>query len=102
MEPRLISRGKWTEAFLAGGYSGASMEPRLISRGKLDSHDPLPQITTCFNGAAADQPRKDALGHYVVILRAGASMEPRLISRGKLLGDGDLNPKTAKLQWSRG
>ncbi len=58
-----------------------SMGPRRISRGNISATVPCPPASTTFNGAAADQPRKRALGRDGEPARA-TSMGPRRISRG--------------------
>jgi len=131
MGPRLFSRGKvgyvgddrrtgplqWGRGCSAaesaagavrnGGLVRASMGPRLFSRGKSMPRDSARQTWTCFNGAAAVQPRKAHRASRSSSTRSGfngaaavqprkvpivgiavresrlASMGPRLFSRGK-------------------
>ena len=58
MWPRLISRGKKERLWDFAKRIPASMWPRLISRGKRSSRVNGAFRPTCFNVAAADQPRK--------------------------------------------
>ena len=59
------------------------MGPRLISRGNNGSTVCTNGNWVGFNGAAADQPRKDG-NRTLCHARCRASMGPRLISRGNL------------------
>ena len=61
----------------------ASIGPRLLSRGKESFSYQVMHGKTCFNWAAASQPRK-AHNPYILQLLALASIGPRLLSRGKL------------------
>ncbi len=82
MGPRLISRGKGRqvegECPYNSSFNGAAADqPRKDRQG-----DQVSPSEARFNGAAADQPRKalDAGGRGPRLM---ASMGPRLISRGK-------------------
>ncbi len=57
------------------------MEPRLFSRGNISLFPTVSLTKTCFNGAAAFQPRKSEYADYLTAAFL-ASMEPRLFSRG--------------------
>ncbi len=57
MGPRLKSRGKGDLPGAGQGGQGASMGPRLKSRGKQAPGSRL-RAHCCFNGAAAEEPRK--------------------------------------------
>ena len=77
------------------------MGPRLNSRGIPSTRMPAPRRTSCFNGAAAEQPRNPASRNPAPVRYLAASMGPRLNSRG--ITEMPRPLATAfTLQWGRG
>ncbi len=76
------------------------MGPRLKSRGKGAHPRGVPRGRAGFNGAAAEEPRKDRRGRGLEH-GDGASMGPRLKSRGKASAGATFSTG-AELQWGRG
>ena len=67
------------------------MWPRLISRGKFFGFNDAMPVSSSFNVAAADQPRKDWSVVRPLVVAKLASMWPRLISRGKAMRSGRIS-----------
>jgi len=78
------------------------MEPRRIRRGNGAGSSGARSEPVCFNGAAANSPRKPPRVAAGTATTAHASMEPRRIRRGNVKNGAKDEWVAQLLQWSRG
>ncbi len=83
MRPRVLTRGNWWDALLAGEANiGASMRPRVLTRGNRLGEQGRPTDLAGFNEASRSHARKRPKPAWSGTPTGKASMRPRVLTRG--------------------